>query len=104
MITHSIEKYAYPVVVAKPHKSKSKKWKGEIGSDEHKLFIFERSSSSFKFKVKEHVVYHRRPAIIMDVIEEFPLVQWSGLKPRFIEIQCDGDLYVVHPSMIRRKR
>src|SRR6185312_6162726 len=102
MITHVIERYARPVVV---YSKTDTKFRGQHGSEEHKEFIFRRSYGAFKFKEGDKIKYHKRKGIITEVYDRYDdLIQWTGLKPRFVEIVVDGNLYVVHPSQVKRMR
>lgn len=104
MIAHSIERYT-PSTVVLLKEGKSTKFQGQHGSADHKEFIFWRALGQFKFKTGDIVVYHKKPAFITDIYGEYgPHIEWTGLKPRFVEILCQGEIFIVHPSMLRRKR
>ena len=86
----------------------TKKFQGTSGSPEHKEFIYRRSFNACNFSVGEHVTFKRNPVQIVAIYEDYgPHVEWDGLCPLFVEIydgNDKGDVLLVHPSQLRRKR
>ena len=113
MLTHSITPYTHPVsrkALKQQHHQQPKKGKfqGTSGSGEHKEFIFNRAKLSHSFDVGDHVTFKRNPVQIVAIYEDYgPHVEWDGLCPMFVEIfdgNPKGDVVLVHPSQLRRKR
>lgn len=101
MITHNII-----IKKEEPPKKLSKKFKGEIGSLEHKEFILARAVMNNPFKIEEWVFYHGLKCQVLDIYEsiEMPVV-WNKLVPKFIEIwDMQANCLLVHTGEIKKVR
>jgi hypothetical protein len=100
MITHAINEAAELPLF----QTRGAKWRGEIGSDDHKTMIFTRSKANHAYQLYDDVLYKGMPCFIQDMHDDIRLVEWDGLKPKFIEVWSHetNEFYMVHPSDLRR--
>ncbi len=102
MLTHSIELYKPPVHI--PRETESTKFRGEIGSEKHKEFIFDRALQKCKYEVGEMVFWKGKKHQILEIITDPAYVKWDGLSALFVEIwDMDKEFWTVHPSVLKRK-
>lgn len=105
MITHSINAFDEgPVPV--PHRAqKSKKFQGQYNSREHQAFILQRAVDHNPFIQGEFVKYRGNVYQITDILTDMAEpVEWTGLKPRFIELWGNSNQFLVHPGDIKKAR
>lgn len=106
MLVHTIDKYPSPVT------KKQDKPKFVHGSIQHKQYILERNYNSvngvrsFLPGACWYAKGHKEKGIIIDLEKDVQLVEWEGLKVKFIELWFSGEnkSFLFHPSDLRRKK
>jgi hypothetical protein len=116
MLTLRIEKYTNPKVIYTPIKEKDKP-RFQNGSNEHKEYIYNRSLHHVnesaddwrigtKFRIRCQHRGKGQVGQLIHVLTNIDMVEWSGLKPRFIELYYPngdvGDMDLFHPSDLER--
>jgi hypothetical protein len=105
MIVHSITIHE-PVIVATQQMRRL--FRGPVGTEEHKRFIFNRAKESCKWEMNDIVFYKGAVYQVAHVEERFEHIGWDALKPLFVEIWDGSDemsgYQIVHPSDIKRKK
>lgn len=102
MLTHTIFAYKAP---RETFQQQSRRFKGESGSDSHKLFIFERTVGDCKFQEGDHVLFKRQVWQVIHVQRDFDdTIVWDGLSANILTIHREGELMSVHPNRVKRNR
>lgn len=107
MITHCISPHVRAVksIVPGLNKKDYPKFIGTQGTDEHRKYLLKRGIYQNPFDIGQSVIYRKQRYWVTEIIEDYQLVSWVGLSPKFVEI-CDGggDFYYVNPGDIKKVR
>ena len=77
----------------------------ELPLEDKRKEIFKRALESCPYKVGDRVKIRNtsKEGVIVDVEDNFDLVQWNNLNPLFIYVNVEGTVYVSRPSILRYK-
>lgn len=105
MITHTITRHVRPQkeIVRVNGKHDYPKFHGIHGTTDHRKYLLKRALHINPFSIYDEVIYRKRHYIITDIYSTFELVSWSGLSPKFIELNnADNEYQLVNPGDIRK--